>query len=78
MLQISCFHQNSYELNIAVPLALVNMERDKLLMEYLIKELLFKAYSAGSEGKFLPVSCLLSMSCQGEGTVKKKKLKLFF
>lgn len=30
MLRISCSHQNSYYLNIAVPLALVNMERDKL------------------------------------------------
>lgn len=30
MLNIFHSHQNSYYLNIAVPLALVNMERDKL------------------------------------------------
>lgn len=43
MLRIPCSHQNSYYLNIDVPLALVNMERDKLfiLIEYFIKELLF-------------------------------------
>lgn len=31
MLKIPCSHQNYYYLNIDVPLALVNMERDKLL-----------------------------------------------
>lgn len=46
-------------------------------MEYFIKELLFKAYSAGSEGRFLPVPCLMSMSRQGEGTVKKKNWNFF-
>lgn len=30
MLKISRSHQNFYYLNIAMPLALVNMERDKL------------------------------------------------